>query len=125
MFDNSVQVSRKTDDLRVKLEKHLGVKASNFRHAVKRAGRMLPRRLRKQAQMLIEAEDMASHPKLARRIDTSHVAAALRDMNAYLDAQNLAEKRKTRVLGIVAGLAFNLLIFGVLLLIVLRWRGLI
>ncbi|MFK7764297.1 MAG: hypothetical protein AB8B62_13630 [Roseobacter sp.] len=125
MFDDSIQVSQKTEDLRLKLEKHLGVKAASFSKAVRRAGRALPGRLRKQAHVLIKAEEMAAHPKLARRIDNGAVQTAFRDINLYLDAQDLSEQRKTRLLNLAAGIALNLLIVGALAVIVLRWRGVI
>lgn len=105
--------------------KHLGTRGKNLEGALRRAGRRLPKRLRAKAFVLIEAQHMSEHPKLARRIDHAAVSAAYTELEAHLSKIDLAEQRKTKTLNIVAGLVLNLLIFGAAVLAMLRWRGII
>lgn len=106
-------------------EKHLGVRASTLEIAVRRAGRRLPRTQRARAAQLVQAEQFAAHPKLMRRINSAETGAAAKALGLYLETQDVARERSTRRLNTLAGLAFNMLILFALLIVVLRWRGLI
>lgn len=119
------ELSTKAQALAALMEKHLGARGKTLEASLRRAGRQLPKGLRAKAQMLVEAEQMAKHPKLVRRIDESAVKAACNDLEVYLKGIDHAERRKTRALNIAAGLALNLLILVVAFLVFLRWRGLI
>ena len=68
---------------------------------------------------------MAQHPKLMRRIDPEAVAAAYSALEAHLTQIDLAERRKTKALNVVAGLVLNLLLLGIAVLVFLRWQGLV
>jgi nitrate/nitrite-specific signal transduction histidine kinase len=114
--------SRAVRDL---MEKHLGIRAKRLDLALRKAGRRLPKHVQAAAQQIVDAERMAEVPKLARRIDPATLAAAERDVAAYLKTIDHAEERKTRLLNRLAGVAFNLLLVTVLLLVFLRWRGLV
>lgn len=118
-------ITARNEALRALFEKHMGVRASTFERAVLKAGRRLPRRLRHQAEVLIEAEGFAAHPKLERRIDSVAVRAAHRSLEAHLKTLNHSEVRRTQAINMAAGVAFNLLVVGVLVVVFLRWRGLV
>ena len=124
-MDNEVSISTQIDAMRDLFEKHLGVRAPTLEKAVRRAGRRLPRGVRAKAGVLVEAEGYATHPKLERRIDRAATDAAVNELSTYLKAQDLDRERTTRRLNALAGLVFNLLLVGALLIVVLRWRGFI
>lgn len=58
-------------------------------------------------------------------MDPAPLQAATRDMTQYLKGVDPKERRKTRVLRWLAGLVFNLMLIGALLVLVLRWQGMI
>lgn len=122
---DDLDISRKTDDLRALMEKHLGVKAKSFERACKSAGRRIPHRLRKPADRLAEAAQMAQNPKLQRYMDARALDADYRALRDWLGKKDYIEERKTRRLNTAALLAFQVLLIAVLLIAVLRWRGMI
>ncbi|MEM1073021.1 MAG: hypothetical protein AAF665_06335 [Pseudomonadota bacterium] len=125
MIDDTTAVGEKTEILRQKMEKHLGINARSFEAAVRRAGRQLPRRMRKKAALVIEAQALSEHPKLARRIDLPGFETAAVDLQIYLESQKLSEQVWTRRLNRLALLAFNLLLIAGVTVAFMRWRGLI
>lgn len=122
-MDEQTSISTELEALRGLFEKHLGVRAPTLAKAVRRTGRRLPRGLRTQAGILVEAESYAAHPKLERRIDRGATDAALGALTAYLKTQDLSKERTTRRLNTLAVVVFNLLVIAVLFIVVLRWRG--
>ncbi|WP_170332538.1 hypothetical protein [Ruegeria arenilitoris] len=107
------------------LRKKLGVKDKTLAESIRKAKRLLPRRIYKQALMLAHAEPMAAHPKLRLVLDTPKLARASEEVQAHLSGINRADRRMGWFLGMLGGLAFNLLALLVLLIIFLRWQGFI
>ncbi|MDG1116838.1 MAG: hypothetical protein P8N72_06900 [Flavimaricola sp.] len=65
------------------------------------------------------------NPKLARMVDAEKALGARDRLTAHLMTVDPKERRKDRILGILGGLAFNLLLIGALAVIWLRWRGVV
>ena len=107
------------------LRAKLGVRDKTLTASVQRAKRRLPRRVYKQALVLARAEQMAAHPKLRLVLDNPKLVQASEDVQAYLGSINLADRRMGWFLGMLGGLAFNMLALTVLVLLFLWWRGLI
>ncbi|WP_170545384.1 hypothetical protein [Ruegeria arenilitoris] len=107
------------------LRKKLGVKDKTLADSIRKAKRLLPRRIYKQALMLANAEQMAAHPKLRLVLDTPKLARASEEVQAHLSGINRADQRLGWFLGMLGGLAFNLLALLALLIIFLRWQGFI
>ncbi|WP_051927456.1 hypothetical protein [Ruegeria halocynthiae] len=103
----------------------LGARDKTLAESVRKAKRRLPRRIYKQAMVLAQAEQMAAHPKLRLVLDTSRLARASEEVQTHLSGINLADRRLGWFLGMLGGLAFNLLALLVLLLVFLRWQNLI
>lgn len=93
--------------------------------ALKRARRRLPRRIFRQGMLLAQAVPLMDHPKLRLTLDEPALRKAAREVSSYLKSVDLADRRKGRVLDILGGMAFSVLVVIVLLIVVLRWRGLI
>lgn len=110
-------------DLCALLDDKLSLRRGPLRTRLRRAGRRLPARIRAQAQIVAEAEALAAHPKLARRIDHTSVSHAFAEVRAHLRAIDPADRRRGALLGMLGGLAFNLLLLTGLVLALLRWRG--
>ena len=110
-------------DLCALLDEKLSLRRGPLQTRLSRAGRRLPARIRAQAQLVVEAETLAAHPKLALRIDRDRVACAHAEVRAHLRSIDPADRRRGAILGLLGGLAFNLLLLAGLTLAFLRWRG--
>jgi len=105
------------------LREKLGAGGSTLKGALKRANHRLPRRIRGQVRLLAEAEDFAHHPKLCLTLDAKALGRAADEIAAYLKSIDLVDRRKGWWLGMLGGLAFNILALFAALILVLRWRG--
>ncbi|MDU9004000.1 hypothetical protein [Sedimentitalea todarodis] len=114
-----------TTALLASMREKLGVRANTLQGARTAAKRLLPRRVFKSYEFLQETEPFLAHPKLARTVDVSELAAATKDVRAYLDGIDLADRRKGWWLSLAGSLAFNLLALCVLVIAVLVWRGIL
>ncbi|WP_120633485.1 hypothetical protein [Ruegeria sp. EL01] len=107
------------------LKTKLGVRGKTLAASVRQAKPRLPRRVYKQAIVLAQAEQMAQHPKLRLVLDSPKLVQASEDVQAHLGSINLADRRLGWFLGLLGGLAFNMLALSALVLVFLWWRGLI
>ena len=113
------QIAQTMDLLREKL----GAGGRDLNAALSKAGHRLPRRIRQQARKLAQAEPLASHPKLRRTLDAAGLSSAAHEVRAHLKTIDLADRRKGWWLGMLGGLAFNMLLALVLVVVFLRWQG--
>ena len=88
-----------------------------------RLRRRLPSALREALAVLVAASHMSANPRLAPQIDMQAVVGAYDLALRHLNATARAERRKTLALGILASIAFSLLVVAALLGAVLHWRG--
>ncbi|MCV2891220.1 hypothetical protein [Ruegeria aquimaris] len=107
------------------LRERLGVRGKSLRQALRRAKHRLPRRIYRRAMDLARIEAMVDHPKLRLTLDSPHLLSAAGEVQTHLRGIDLADQRKGWWLGMLGGLAFNLLAFAALLLAFLAWRKII
>jgi hypothetical protein len=105
------------------MRQKLGVGASDMARAVAKAKNRLPSNTYNQALLLAKAEPLSAHPKLCLTLDAPTLELAAGDVQDYLNSIDLADRRKGWVLGMLGGLAFNMILFVVVLALVLYWRG--
>jgi|OM-RGC.v1.027681990 hypothetical protein len=105
------------------LGKKLGLRKGGLAYRVTKAGRLLPGHVRNDIQRIAQAEAMANHPKLERRMDPSATKPAYDRAAAFLTAIDVKDRRKGVLLSILGSVAFNILVVITLLIVVLRWRG--
>jgi len=101
----------------------MGVKSRSLQQALRRAGRRLPKRLRTQGALIVETGKLAQNPKLARQIDETGVNQAFQALTQHLEAVDLKEQRKVRIMGIAGIVSANLLIVTAGFVWWLWWRG--
>lgn len=111
------------DKLAVFMGEKLDVPGDDLNTVVKRAGRMLPRRMRREADYLIAAQTMIHHPRLRPLVDDARVRQATTRLRVHVKDRDPGKERTDRLLGQIAGFVFNMLIFAALLITVLVWRG--
>lgn len=119
------KLKQKNNSLSLVLGQQLDVPGTDLTKVTRKAGRLLPRGLRREARYLIEAEQLASHPKLRSQLDPKRLKRADRSLRAFVRDRDPGRERMDRFLGQIGGLAFSLLLFAGLVITVLAWRGLI
>lgn len=118
-----MEIRDRTNSLANQMSTQLRVKGDGLADVAQRAGRKLPRRLRQDAQVMIEAEALSAHPKLVRRIDPKRVKRAERRLKAFLDRQNPGAERRGEILDVVARIAFVLVTIVLAVFFTLIYRG--
>jgi hypothetical protein len=76
------------------------------------AGHLLPRAERRAGRLLAEAERLWPNPRLRRRLDPGALAAAEARLRGFLERVDPADRRRGMILGVLASLAFNLLLLA-------------
>lgn len=101
------QMAERISDLMVD---RLGLRGRTLSDQLKRAGRSLPRRIRKEAALLARAAEEAGHPALARRIDEARVARAYDACLHHLKLLGAGQRWRNRLMDFAASLALILLV---------------
>lgn len=122
---SKVSIQQMADRVSALLEERLKASGPTLEARIKRAGSKLPRPVRDAAEALVQATQMAQSPKLLMQIDYEAVAIAYDICLRHLNGVNRAERRRGMVLDAGARIAFALLVVGVIVVGVLRWRGFI
>ena len=111
------------EEVRAGLADKLRVRGRSLAVQVRKAGRRLPRAVRRDAVYLVQTVGLADNPKLARMIDMTRAQAAHRNILQFLQTVDVAAERRGIALQIIASIALAILVTGILLLIVLVQRG--
>lgn len=114
---------KQADEIARLIGARLGIRGATLDTRIRKAGRLLPRRIRRDAELLVRAADFAEHPKLARLIDPTEQRRAHRDCKKYLEQIDGTERLVRMVLALLSANAFNLLAVTALVIAVLVWRG--
>lgn len=102
-----------------------GAERGTLMQRMRKVGRRVPKSVHADVKTVIEAARIAGHPKRARTIDTNQVTQAYQRALEHLEAVDVKELRKGQLLSITGAVMFNLLALIVIVIVVLRWRGLI
>jgi hypothetical protein len=111
------------EEVRSLIEQRLRIKGRTLENSLARAGRSLPKLVHREGSYLALAARYTGHPKLRQMIDGVKMKRAHDTLVAHLKTINPAERRKTRILGILGVISFNLILVVAALLIFLIWRG--
>ena len=111
------------EEVRAGLADKLRVRGRSLAVQVRKAGRRLPRAVRRDAVYLVQTVGLVDNPKLARMIDMARAQAAHRNILQFLQTVDVAAERRGIALQIIASIALAILVTGILLLIVLVQRG--
>jgi biopolymer transport protein ExbB/TolQ len=106
-----------------KMSAQLRVKGECLAEVTEKAGRKLPRRLRKDAAVMIQAETMSAHPKLSRLVNSRQLSRAEKRLNRFLDKQDPAAERRGEILDLIAKIAFVLVTVVLAIFFFLLSRG--
>lgn len=118
-----METRSRADIIADKMSAQLRVRGHGLADVTKKAGRKLPRHLRNDAAILIEAAAMTSHPKLSRLVNERKVARAEKRLNRFLEKQNPAVERRGEILDVIAKIAFVFVTVVLGVFFFLIWRG--
>ena len=118
------QFDKRAARLEEMLQTKLGVRGKSLERRVKRAGRLLPRRMRAAALVLIEAKRKLVHPALMKQVNPAEVSSAFAELEAHLKAIDPVDRRRGKMLNWAGGTVMNLLIIGALVAAFVHWKGL-
>ena len=119
------ELNRRTETLQALLRDKLGVRGKTLSKQLRRAGRLLPARLQREARLIVSAHQRIVHPRLAATIDEAQLKAAYSGLMEHLSAVDPKDRRKGKLLSWLGGQVFNFLLIGGAVIAVLIWRGLI
>lgn len=92
---------------------------------LRKRGGALPRRLRRAARVLAEADRLAGQPRLARQVDFARIEQAHRALTGYLRPLGQGARLRGGALSVAASVLFGLLVLGAVALWVMLRRGLL
>ena len=105
------------------LEKKLKLRGRGLDAKLRRAGRRLPRSVRLEAEKFVEARRLMGHPKLMMQLDPAGLDAAYAKCARWLDRVDLKAARRDRLIGMAAGISFQLLLIAAAFLTWMVWSG--
>ena len=113
------------DDLRDMMARRLRVRGRTFEAQVRKAGRSLPKAVRRDAVYLAQAEQLAQHPKLSMMVDAEKAAKAHSNVSTFLNGIDPRDRAKGRILNWLGSIAFVLIVAFVLAIWIMVDRGVI
>ena len=81
--------------------------------------------MRREAQYLVQASQVADPPKLSRMIDANRLAQAHQRVAAHLSAIDPHDQLKGKILGWLGSMAFVFIVLFVLVIWILVKRGIV
>lgn len=124
-MEKTESIQDQAETLRTLMARKLGLKRGSLARRVAKAGRRLPSGVRNDIAAVAEAEKIALNPKLAMRLNPGATKGAFDRAAVHLRAIDVADRRKGLALSILGSIAFNILAVITILIVVLRWRGLV
>jgi hypothetical protein len=114
------QMAERIADL---MEERLNVRGKGLTEKVRKAGRLLPRRVRLAAEQLSDAAERSKNPKLLLQINEASVAEAYDTCSKYLVKIDAGSRRMGMVLGMASSIVGLLVAVALIAAGVLYWRG--
>lgn len=116
-------VQQMADRVAALMEQRLKIGGTGLSAKLKRGGRRLPRKVRREAEYLAGVSELALHPKVQMMLDDARIAQAYDTCVRYLSPLGARDRLLDRVLGIGGSIAFAMLVVGGGLIAVMVWRG--
>lgn len=113
------------DEIRKLMETRLRLHGKTLAQQVHKAGRLLPRRRRREATYLAQVEPLMHHPKLMRRVDAHKVRKAHANLSYFLKSIDPKDRAKGRVLAWLGSISFIAIVVFILVVTVLVQRGIV
>ena len=116
-------LATRADGLADLIEQKLGVRGKGLERKLHKAGRLLPRYVRREAAQIVAAQRLTAHPKLMMQTDPSALDRAFKHCERWLKAIDPAKRRRDKVLKFLGLNALNMLVIGAAFIAYLVWAG--
>jgi hypothetical protein len=120
---SAVSVQQMASRVAQLMEERLRIKGDTLVDKLRRGGRLLPRKVRRQAEFLAVTAMQAQNPKLQMQIDSQRTADAYDACVRFLKPLGQGARRRAILLHFVVSLATILIVTFVMVVAVLVWRG--
>lgn len=119
----ATNIQQMADRIARLMQDRLRVRGTGLAEKLRRGGRLLPRNVRAEAELLARAVGESQHPKLRMMQDQERIARAYDICLRHLRDLGATDRLIGRTLGIAGSVAFALIVVAALFLAVLVWRG--
>jgi len=116
-------VQQMADRVASLMEKRMNIAGKGLREKLRRGGRRLPRKVRREAEYLAEVAELAMHPKMQLMLDDARIATAYDTCVKYLNPLGASDRLKGAMLGVGGSIAFAVFVVVAGMIGVLVWRG--
>ena len=120
---SAVTIQQMTERVSALMEERLAVRGATLADKLRKGGRLMPRRVRAAAGRLAKAGSYAQNPKLLLQVDEGEVSKDYDICVRHLTAINAGAGLRRMLGSIVTSIAFGLLVIGIAVVAVLKWRG--
>jgi hypothetical protein len=120
---SAVTIQQMADRVAQLLEERLGLGGKGLSAKLKRAGRVLPRKVRDAGKRLAAAAQKAQNPKLLGQIDMGDVTDAYDICLKHLVAIDPVGRKRDLFAGMIGSVGFGVLALIIAILALLAWRG--
>ncbi len=118
-------LQNQADEISMLMAKKLRVKGASLERQVQKAGRRLPKKLKRDVENLLEAQALMGNPKLERMVDVVAISEGSGRVIGHLQTLEPWERFKDRWLGILGAISLALIVTFILVVYVLWKRGLV
>ncbi len=122
---SAISVQQMADRIAALMEQKLGAKGAGLAAKLNARGRALPRKVRSAADEVAKAAVQAQNPKLLIQIDHEKLARNYDLAVRHIGAMKPRSSWLDGTIAIAASIAISLLLVALLVIGLLRWRGLI
>lgn len=113
------------EKLAKRMRDRMAVGGTSVAQTLEKGRGALPKHYRAKADRIVEALQMANHPRLAQQIDVAGIDRAAKDILDYLRTVSVRRDRERRVFDVVLTILLNLAGVGIMLVAFLTWKGLL
>lgn len=120
---SALTIQQMADRVAQLLKERLGVGGKGLAAKMKRAGRLLPRKVRDAGKQLAVSAQKAQNPKLLGQIDMGEVTEAYDVCLKHLIAIDPVDRKRGYLAGMIGSVAFGVLVLMIAIALLLAWRG--
>lgn len=120
---NGVTTGQMAERIAELMEARLGVRGATLADKLRRGGRLLPRRVRREADYMARCADQARSPRLQMQLDHERIADAYDACVRYLKPLGAGARRRAVLLDMLTGIVAAITVTATLVIALLVWRG--
>lgn len=120
---SAMAIQQMADRVAQLLEERLGLGGRDLPAKLGRGRRLLPRKVREDAEVLAAAAERARNPKLLGQIDMGAVADAYDTCLRHLTKIDPATRRRDAIAGMLGFIGYGLMFLTLGIIALLAWRG--